>query len=592
MTAARIIVLFCLLLTVTAAFADETGDWIWIHGRLDDADAQAKYLKFVDQIRDYYVTRGMFKGPLVGEQDLADWPDDHFVVVGPLAAFTAPARFGLPLKVTDVGVEVGAQTLDDPNCGLYLASSDQTRIAYTGLSLAGFESIFTVHTGRYLCTATRGRGQVLFETNEVTMPAETQEATFLPTYPTFADVRDLAPPAEALTFAPVVTSADLTALDPAFAAWLDTFVADQRVFFFGEAHWNRGVGRIFQLIVEHLLATSPVRSIFLEANYSFTGFFDHYINEFDDAAAADFFAKQLHPLVASGSQVALLDMLRTWNKAHADRPVHVGCLDMEWSGERVLQTIVQPYFRRLDPTFTVNDTDEATVARLKQLVAEARAVDLVGAYPFLTSDYMDQVVTNLLATWAIDDFNIDRQRGIIRNITEFNADLLQDGLAVFDGGGWHAIKVKGDDEDFYRDAAYLDEVYPATKGRVATLRCRGIGYSFAPVADIDLAQHMSSARNYNDYVLRFQQALAGGYAQRDAHYCLDYDRLDTVDLLAIRAGYNTEQPALRIDTIDWPKLEAAFGKTLSDAEARHYDATVYVLRSEIEVMRKIALPTR
>ena len=592
MTAARLITLLCLLLTGGTVLADDAGDWVWIHGHLDSAADQTRYLEFVAKIRDYYVTRGMFKGPLIDEHDLATWPDDHFVVVGPLAAFSDPDRFGLPLKITDAGVEVGAQTLDDPNCGIYLASADQTRVVYTGLSLAGFESIFTVPTGGQLCTVTQGRGQVLFETNDVTQPADLQEVTFLPTYPTFADVRDLAPPEGAVSFAPVVTSPRLDALDPAFASWLESSVADQRVLFFGEAHWNQGVGRIFQLIVEHLLATSPVRSVFLEVNYSFSGFFDHYINELDDTAAADFFVRRLHPLVSSTSRLELLQMLRGWNKAHADRPIHVGCLDMEWSGGRVLQSVVQPYFRRLDPTFTVNDTGEATVARLKQLITEAHAADLVGAYPFLTADYMDHVVTNLLDTWALDDFNIDRQRGIIRNITEFNADLLQDGLAIFDGGGWHAIKVKREGEDFYRDAAYLNEIYPVTKGRVVTLRCRSIGYSFAPVADIDLDQHMHSATNYNELVLRFKQALAGGYAERDTQYCLDFGSLDLVDLLAIRAGYIAEQPVLRIETIDWSQLEEAFGKTLAEAEARQYDATVYVLQSKIEVMRKIAPPTR
>ena len=75
------------------------------------------------------------------------------------------------------------------------------------------------------------------------------------------DIAALDLPADLVVTAPVAASADLSSLDPDFAAWLDGFVAGQRVLFFGEGHWNQGVNRIFLRVVEQVrdrLGATPV----------------------------------------------------------------------------------------------------------------------------------------------------------------------------------------------------------------------------------------------------------------------------------------------------------------------------------------------
>ncbi len=567
-------------------------DWTWIHGHLSDDADQAEYLDFARRMRSHYQQRGILAGPLVSERDLEAWPGTRYVVIGPVAAFADPDRFGLPLEITADGVRIGAQELSDPRTGIFLTDEDQTRYLYTGLSLEGFRDIFSVPTGRFRCTVTRGRGMLHFQTDDVDAPPNVLAEAFIPDYPTAEDVQELAPLDGAVNVAPVATTPAIDALDPAFAAWLDDFVADKRVLFFGEGHWNHGVNLVFHRIVEHLLGTTTVGAVVLENNWSFGAYYDHYVNEADDDRAAEFLAKHLHPLVSSSDTLVLLDMLRAWNAAHPDRRVRMGCLDMEWDAGKVMKRILLPYLHRLDPSFRPRNFGQSTRTRLRNLIAEAVELDMTGELPFHTATYMSNLAANLLDTADISDRFADRQRGIIRNLTEFDGHLLEDGLVVFKGGGWHAIRADLPHEAFRREAAYLDLDHPSTRGRVATLSCRGIGYDFSPVADLDLDKRMGSATTYNEMVRDYQQALADGLTERGAHLTLDHGQLDTFDRLVIRQGHLTGCDAVWIDTVDWDRLERELGDEAVQATARNYDATIYVLRAELEVMRPVEFEGR
>lgn len=571
------------LLAVSVAWTSPSAEWTWVHGQLDEA-SQEEYLTFCGQIHDYYQQRGMMTGPLVGEDELEAIPAGHVVLLGPVQAFENVGAFGLPLEVDGDEVTLGGQRLDEPRTGIFLVGRSQERFAYTGLSFAGFRDVFTVPTGRKSCTVTGGRGKILFEGSWGANGLVLEGVSFLMTYPSEEELGDVEVPDGALVLKPVLTEPDLDALEPGCAKWLDGFVEGQRVLFFGESHWNAGVNRVFLRLVEHLLEEGELRAVFLEINYSFTPFYDHYVTEPDDARAREFLAERLHSLVSSPSTLELLEILRVWNREHAGRPVHVACLDMEWGYSEVTRSILQPYFERVQKGVEVRVELAEDRERLAALLARARERKVVGEYPFLTPEYIENVLTNIGDTIRIEDFNVDRQRGILRNITEFSGERLEKGLVLFKGGGWHAIKHRQEGEGFYRDAACLNEVYPATKDKVVTLYAQGLGYSFAELADLDLARRMSSATNYNDFVQSFQRGLASGKAERNAFYLLD-GRLRPFDTLVAKVGYAMKRDTLRLDSVDWDALTTACGSEVLECRARDYDATVYVLRAGIEVMR-------
>ena len=582
------------LLSIPAASGPQEPGWIWIHGRLADEALQKEYMESARRMFEWYQKRGLLPGRLVAEEDLKTIPADHVVFIGPIEAFRHPDRFGLPLEAAGSGkVTVAGRLLDEPRTGIFLADRKKTRIAYTGLSLEGFRDIFTVPTGRKACTVTCGKGRVRFEADYGKKGLVVE--SFLEEYPSAEDLADLLPPGDALVKEPVTAGPGLEKLAPKFRKWLDSFVAGKRVLFVGESHWNRGVNRLFNLVVEDLLEHGRLEAVFLELDYSFSGFYDHYASEPDDGRAARFLETRLHPLVAQPSVLELLDILRTWNRAHPGKKVHVACMDMEWNAVNVFRNILRPYFRRAGRDFPESDFirlaqegragEEALRRELDERLAEARKKKITGAYPFLTPAYIERVITNLLDTLAIEDPQGDRQRAIIRNVTKFHGDLLKEGLVLFKGGGWHAIKRKIPGEDFYREAAYLACVFPATKGKVATLYVQGLGYRFGGIAGVDPRTRMSSATNYAEFVTGFRSALADGRAEKDGWYLLDSGGLGLFERLVAKEGYRTGRDVLRIVSVDWDELAGIYGREVLQSRAQDYDAVLYVLRSDIEVMR-------
>ncbi len=578
------------LLSIPAALGQADPEWTWIHGQLDRRLPQRKYLEYAREKHNWYQEQGLRVGRLVAEEDLESLPNAKIVVIGPLEAFEDFERFGLPIEAADDGaVTIGGRTFEGRRTGIYLANRDETRIAYTGLSLSGFRDIFSVPTGTKACTVTGGKHKAIYEGDWGEDGLVLRGTHYVKTFPTEDELRDIALPVAGLSLAPVVAGSDFAALAPEFKEWLAGFVERQRVLFVGESHWNDGVKRLFNRIVEELLEQGRLRSIFLETNYSFSGFYDHYVSEADDERAARFLEKRLHPLVTSPNTLELLKILRTWNTAHPDRRVRVGCVDMEWGFANVIQNVLEPYFRRVDEDFDLSASDlvfdQGGIERLQELLARARDEGVQGEHPFLTPEYMETVLTNLGNTREIEDQQAGRQRWIIRNVTEFHGDLLQEGLAVFHGGGWHAIKHKIEGESFYRDAAYLHEVFEPTRGKVVTLLLQALSYRFGEVADLDPADQMSSATNYQNLVRDFRKALAEDRADRDAHYVANGVGLIAFDRIVARLAYQEGWNVLRIASVDWEALARTYGQEVTQVQLDDQDATVYIMRGGLEVMR-------
>lgn len=584
-----LLLILATLLSIPAALGQSDAEWTWIHGQLDRRLPQRKYLEYAREMYDWYQGEGSMIGRLVAEEDLESLPADKIVVIGPLEAFEDFERFGLPIEAADDGaVTIGGRTFAGRRTGIYLQNRDKTRIAFTGLSVSGFRDIFSVPTESRACTVTGGRHKAIYAGDWGEDGLMLRGTPYVKTFPTEDELSDIVLPVAGLSLAPVVTGSDFEALAPEFEEWLAGFVEGQRVLFVGESHWNAAIHRLFNQIVEELLEQGRLRSVFLETNYSFSGFYDHHVSEADDERAAQFLETRLHPLVASPGTLELLEILRSWNAVHPDRRARVGCLDMEWGTASVMQNIIQPYFRRVDESLDISASDligRGGSDRLQELLARAREEGIQGEYPFLTPEYMETVLTNLWDTREIVDQQVDRQRWIIRNVTEFHGDLLQDGLAVFRGGGWHAIKHKVEGESFYRDAAYLDEVFAPTRGRVVTLLMQALSYRFGEIADLDTDDRMPSATNYQKVIRDFRKALAEDRADRDAYYVANGSELSAFDRIVAKMGYQEGWNVLRIASTDWETLARTYGQEVMQEQLDEYDATVYVMRGELDVTR-------
>ena len=414
-------------------------------------------------------------------------------------------------------------------------------------------------------------------------PAQQRHATgLLPAYPSLDELQPWSTLEGAVDTERVYADEGKGTLASEFETRLASLIEGQRVLFVGESHWNVGVNRLFHRVLDALLARGRVETVFLELNYSFSAHYDHYVRLADDREAEVFLAEKLHPLVSMEGNLELLELLRRWNREHPREPVHVACLDLEWLTPLVIENIVEPYFRGLDPDFrlwppllTTPGGREVQFQRLRRMLGEAEQAEY--AHPFLTQRFMANVVTNLEDTFGLEDHMKDRQVAIVRNVTEFHAARLAQGLAVFKGGGFHAVKRSPGNEGFWREAAYLDQVYAPTRGRVATLKLVGLGYGFAEVADLDPRKRFRSADNYHAFLRRFLEARARGKASTEQYYRLESDPLDGVECLVALSGYRTDTNVLRLVRVDAEQV----GRPLTE----DFDEVVYVLRSSLERTR-------
>ncbi len=582
-----------LLCSSSAATAAEEPGWTWIHGTLADETEQAEYMAFARKIFDFYQKQSAMKGRLVGESGLKALPKGRIIFLGPLSAFSHHDWFGLPMKIESDGkVVISGKAFADRRTGIFLRNRENTRIAFTGLSLAGFCDLFTVRTGTRACTVTSGRREILIEGDFRTRGLQLDGEPLLDRYPSARDLEDLALPDGAITVKSVAAGSAPDGLAPEFRSWLSGFVKGQEVLFIGESHWNAGINSLFNRIVRELLAGGRLRAVFLEINYSFSGYYNHYISEASDEKAHLFLKSTLHPMVAWESVVDLLEVLRTWNRDHPGRQVRIACLDMEWYPEIVLDKIIVPYFRRVDSGFSLPAFNTLRSKgwkeerdRIDSLLAAAREKGIKGGHPFLTPAYMERVMTSFWDMAAHDNSMGNRQRTIIRNVAEFSGDLLGDGLVLFKGGGYHAVKRRIDGEDFYREAAYLDQVHRSTRGKVKTLMLNGLAFSLEETVGVDLKERRPSATNYNHFVMDFQKELAAGSASADGYYLFDKGGLTLFESLAAKIGYQSNLDVYRIQSVDWPRLMALHGEDVRQSRVHDYDAFIYVLRSELEVPR-------
>ncbi len=588
----------CLLLVAglgNNAQADDA-EWNWVLGQLDDVERQDEYVQFAERVFSYYQEREFYPGKLVFESELTTQPGEHTVYLGPIGAYKNTDWFRQMLnEVSEDAVVLGGVSLTVKRTGIYLRNQAETRLMLTGLSLDGFKDVFTVPTGERSCTIVENR-TARYQGDYEADVLELVRVPFLPLYPTSADLDGYAGSESALVVEPVWQDSAQENFTPAFVAMVRRLVQDQKVLFVGETHWSTGVNRIYHDIIEVLLADTNVRSVFLEVDYSFSGYYNHYVMIKGEAEAELFLKDQLHPMVAMPNVIELLGLLREWNCQNPDKPVRVACVDMEWSLAETIERTLKPYFGKLKPGFDLPDPyqlkpDELAreLATMRELLDSARAQGIDGQYPFLTPDYIENILQNVSDTVTLDDFNVQRQAAINRNITEFSGDLLGDGLAVFKGGGFHAVKEKMESDNFYRDAAFLNEVFEPTKGKVATLLLRGIGSYFTDIQGLDLDQRMGSATNYNRFVREFQQEYELGFAKKGDCFLLNGANLGIFEKLTIREGYRTDRDAFLLVQADPKKLAPEHDEHTQKGDINSYDEVVYILRSKIETTRPLDL---
>jgi hypothetical protein len=579
-----------------------------VHGKLSDPAIQKEYLARVSETAHYYKKNSFAKDvTIVGEDEFSlPGPNPIVVFVGPISAFKNPTVLGLPLKVTsEKEIQIGETVFKDPRIGFFLANQGRTRQFYGGLSYEGYQGIFKVPTGNNALTMTLN-GKTDSTGDYKNGKLVIKPSPFAEKYPSKVEVEDLEVPEGAISLQPLSDdepkngTSETKDLD-----WLKDKVKDNKVFFFGEGHWCQGIHNMSHRIILELAKNYRLGAVFLELPYSHSGYYNYYISLKDDKDAENFFQKELDFLVSDTSAESLLRMLRNWNVNNPAGKITIGCNDMEWGAFQTISRVLVPYFKKLDPKFSIDEfigdlsTEQlkALIKKLNTNLAVATKKNFIGNWPFLTPAYIGNVIRNLNDTFACslagDKWMAVRQKAFIRNTTDpkYNGAAFDSPLVFIHGGGWHAKKNLIGGKNGMPDATFLNNHFEKTKGKVYSLTIDYLALNFKPVSDFSFKTHFGSADTYNELVERFQRSLSRGGANVDDYYfCWDTPSLfyHLVIKMAYQQGFN----ALRFGAINWDSLKKNHGDSFQrDLENfKSYDDYLLVLKSPIEKTRLLPKP--
>jgi hypothetical protein len=392
-------------------------------------------------------------------------------------------------------------------------------------------------------------------------------------------------------------AADFANLDD--LAWLEPIAKQHRVFLFGEAHYYQVTHHLGARVLFALNRYDHYGLVTLEMPYSLTAFLDRYVSVADDAAAKAILDAHL-ARACDVEEIELLDHLRRWNRAHADRAIHVAAHDIEHDRRGVVTGVLAPYFAQLGPAYALTDGELAgdhpveLVAKLTAWLPAARAKKLVGEAG-IDADYIARVLANLRSRGLAGDgeqgqFTFYRQHAIVRNLTDpaYLGRYFQTGKVMVWAGAYHTPIHTSypDGGNFLREGAYLEHDYAPTKGTTYSMNVIGIGYSLGEMASVDPATIGFAGTGYRSALRKLHDGYVAGIVDPARAYLLrDEVAASALAIVRVIEGRSHGGPALLRD-IRWDAIGEAlpFAKDMIAqfrSELAGYDATVIVPRSPI-----------
>lgn len=429
-------------------------------------------------------------------------------------------------------------------------------------------------------------------------------------YPTFEEVQESKFSEEWIRFKPLSgedINADFSNIED--MDWLEPIAKENKIVLVGETHNFQTIHNLANRIFFALNKYDNYSLILIEAEYSKSAFFDHYVGLTDDQEAKKFHDEAIYGMIGTSETGELLEHLRRWNKTHPERRIHIGCHDVEHDAQVGLGKILVPYLKKVDPsydidlsklnpkTMTVSEVN-AIIDKAKELYKKAKEQNVVGDYPFLTSEYMGNVMLNLestLGSYMYEDY-FYRQTAIVRNITndDFFGKYFKNGKVMLYGGSYHTpthfpYPMGG---NFLREGSYLTYDFGPTKGKTYSIEIVPYAQKIGSMADFDLKNGFHLGSGYKNKLKKFQRALKAKAINPEEYYMFNWI-VDDFDKLMFKAAFKNDHDPLLVEELQWDKfIEKAKGMVVGEHDFHNYlkkekedhdryDALIFVPRSEI-----------
>ena len=353
--------------------------------------------------------------------------------------------------------------------------------------------------------------------------------------------------------------------------WLKEIAQQNKVILLAEEHYHQFISNFRNRILFYLNTVDYYPLIVMEAQYSYTGFINYYLNIEDDKVAAKFYNEYIYDMVTTEDDYNLLQHIRKWNKINSSKKITVGYSDIEHDYKTTIKNVLIPYFKNIDKNIKIDVGNLSTkdmgelLPWFYSLLEKAKKLNLVGDYPFLTPGYISNILVNLESTFKAYYYQFDyyRQKAIVRNLTDLNffGNYIIAHKVLIHGGNYHMTTHFNypDKANFYREGSFLEGDFEPTKGKVYSISFHCFSRSLGKVANIDIDSCLQQGSYYISMVKQWQKAFNAKLVDSDK-YLLDFNMNDLHKLILKTSILLGHQPIL-INKFDWSSILEIAKKT-------------------------------
>ncbi|MCK5035833.1 MAG: hypothetical protein KAS73_08075 [Candidatus Sabulitectum sp.] len=351
--------------------------------------------------------------------------------------------------------------------------------------------------------------------------------------------------------------------------WLVDSTGDSQCVLVGETHYYRYIENLKNRILFALNTENYYPLAVYESQYSLTPYINYYLDIEDDSTAEQFFSDELVFHLTYEDEHNRLSHIRRWNIKFPEKRIHIGCSDIEHDYTSTLNRILIPYFQQIDSALDISVPD-LTLEEIQQLIPEFRVIleeaagsGVVGTYPFITNDYIRNVLDNLESTCVayIDrqSFNQYRQSAIIRNLTspDFFGEYFESGKVIIFAGFFHtgthqAFPVE---DDSFTEGVYLNSEYEPTQGQTYSLVLMGYAYTFDAMSEIDISTCGHLGTGYRNTITNMGRAFQEEVINYDDRILVR--PIDDFDKLLLFSASESDFHPVRITEFDFEGIVQA-----------------------------------
>lgn len=393
--------------------------------------------------------------------------------------------------------------------------------------------------------------------------------------------------------------------------WLKQVVQNNKVVLIGETHYSKNIENIKNRIIFALNNFDYFPLVIIEREYSVTPYLNYYINLKNENYANSFFKKELSTKLNTVEDSIFIKHIRNWNIKYPEKNIKLGCIDLEWSWDEVMENVLMTYFLKLNNVdkseieeifeIGLNQSDEF-FAKIEPLIKKAEEQSLVGEYPFVNIEYIKNVIESISITFKAMSLSswweYFRQKEIVKRITDkrYFGEYFENQKVIMYGGGNHmkSNHYYGDGDNFISEGSFLNFENESTKGKVYSIMLNGMSFSLGKMKDVNLDSCITQGTQYRKIISRMQKTYKEGLLNSNENYFL-FGFRNEFEKFIFSKPYQYKNSGIIISDKVWNEITNITTQLndniqmtieLENENRNDYDKYIYIPYSPLTIARK------